>query len=56
MFDTLDPRTSEVRVASVTDIQDLDPTPYAVYDHYVPREYVVGRAAIVFFWPPRVLR
>lgn len=56
MYDVLDATTSEVRVPEVVDVQDLDPTPYAHYDHYVPRSYIVGRAAIVFFWPPRVLR
>jgi signal peptidase I len=56
LYDVLDPKTDEVRVPAVEDIQSLDPTPYAIYDHYVPREYIVGRAAIVFFWPPRVLR
>jgi signal peptidase I len=57
LFDVLDPRNDEVRVPAVEDVLGMpDPTQYAVYDHYVPRRYIVGRAAIVFFWPIRILR
>jgi signal peptidase I len=59
LYDILSPITNEVRVAAVEDIQSLahtDPGAHAVYDHYVPRDYIIGRAAIVFFWPPRILR
>jgi signal peptidase I len=56
LYDILDARTGAVAVPAVEDIRGVNPTQYAVYDHYVPREYIVGRAAIVFFWPIRVLR
>ncbi len=56
LFDILDPITNEVRAPEVDDINAVDPTVYAVYDHYTPRAYVVGRAAIVFFVRPRILR
>jgi signal peptidase I len=56
LYDILDPQTSEVRVPAVEDIQGINPLAYAVYDHFVPRSYIVGRAAIVFFWPIRILR
>jgi signal peptidase I len=57
LFDILDAATGETAVREVAAIEPhVDPRTWAAYDHYVPREYVIGRAAIVFFWPPRVLR
>lgn len=56
LFDIVDPRTGDVGIAAVEDLESIDPHEFAIYDHFVPREYIIGRAAIVFFWPPRVLR
>jgi signal peptidase I len=56
LYDVLDARTGAVALPAVEDIRGVNPTLHAVYDHFVPREYIIGRAAIVFFWPIRVLR
>jgi signal peptidase I len=64
LFDVLERDTNEVAVdthgrklAAIEDIQGVEnPKTHAILDHYVPRSYIVGRASIVFFWPPRILR
>jgi signal peptidase I len=54
-WDLCDAATGEVRVPSVMDVDDLrDPSAYLAFDHYVPREFVVGRAKFVFFPLTRV--
>jgi signal peptidase I len=54
-WDLVDAATGEVRAAAVKSVADLvDPEAYRAFDHYVPREYVLGRAKFVFFPVTRI--
>lgn len=54
-WDLCDAATGEVRVPSVKDPDELpEPSAYLAFDHFVPREFVVGRAKFVFFPPTRL--
>ena len=54
-WDLCDATTGEVRIPSVKDVDDLtDAAAFVAFDHFVPREFVVGRAKFVFFPLTRV--
>ena len=50
LYDVLDAATGASRALGVTDIRNVsDLTAAATMAHFVPRRYIIGRAAVVFF-------